>query len=82
MQRSSLPTNFDLDDDQVELAICKYWINSEQGQFARKTNPAGYENIVLHAQEHQMNLANKQAQAAPAEAEKPKTEDLGERVNE
>ena len=79
--KSSIPTNFNLDDDKVELTICRYWINSEQGQFARKTNPTGYENIVLHAQEHQMNLMTKQAQAAPAEAAKPETEDLGEKVN-
>ena len=79
--KTSIPTNFNLDDDNVELAICRYWINSEQGRFARKTNPAGYENVVLHAQEHQMNFMNKQAQAAPAEAAKPETEDLGEKVN-
>ena len=77
--KPSVPTNFNLDDDRVELAICRYWINSEQGQFARKTNPAGYENVVLHAQEHQMNFVNKQAQAAPEE--KPETEDLGEKAN-
>ena len=76
-QRSSIPTNFDLDDDIVELSICKYWINSEQGQFTRKTNPAGYENVVLHAQEHQQNLMMKQAQqGAP-----PQTDDLRENEN-
>ena len=79
--KTSIPTNYNLDDDQVELTICQYWINSEQGQFARKTNPAGYENVVLHAQEHQKNLIDKQVQAAPEEAGKPKTEELGEKVN-
>ena len=74
-QTSSIPTNYDLDDDIVELSICKYWINSEQGQFTRKTNPAGYENVVLHAQEHQQNLMLRQAASGGAP---PQTDDLRE----
>lgn len=75
---SSIPTNMQLDDDAIELSICKYWINSEQGQFNRKINPPGYQNVMLHAQEHQQNLIQKQASAPPQEQARPETDDLRE----
>jgi hypothetical protein len=50
-----------LDDHAVEFEECKRWANSEAGQSAKITNPAGFANVRAHAEAH---LRAMQAQAA------------------
>src|SRR5713101_6574824 len=41
-----------LDDHAVEFEECKRWANSEAGQSARMTNPAGFANVRAHTEAH------------------------------
>ena len=61
----SVPVDALLDDHAVEFEECKRWANSEAGQAARLTNPAGFANVRAHAEAHLRSLS---AMAAPAEA--------------
>ncbi len=49
---SSVPVDQLLDDHAVEFEECKRWANSEAGQAARMTNPAGFANVRAHAEAH------------------------------
>jgi len=48
----SVPVDQLLDDHAVEFEECKRWANSEAGQSARMTNPAGFANVRAHAEAH------------------------------
>jgi hypothetical protein len=48
----SVPVDHLLDDHAVEFEECKRWANSDAGQAARMTNPAGFANVRAHAQAH------------------------------
>jgi len=48
----SVPVDLLLDDHAVEFEECKRWANSEAGQSARMTNPAGFANVRAHAEAH------------------------------
>ena len=48
----SVPVYALLDDHAVEFEECKRWANSEAGQAARITNPAGFANVRSHADAH------------------------------
>jgi predicted RNA-binding Zn-ribbon protein involved in translation (DUF1610 family) len=48
----SVPVDALLDDHAVEFEECKRWANSEAGQAARMTNPAGFANVRAHAEAH------------------------------
>lgn len=52
---SSIPPE-EFDDHEVEMELCKVWLNSSKGQKAKSQNPAGYQNVVLHWKAHQMML--------------------------
>jgi hypothetical protein len=41
-----------LDDHATEFEECKRWANSEAGQSAKMTNPAGFANVRAHAEAH------------------------------
>jgi hypothetical protein len=58
----SVPVDTLLDDHAVEFEECKRWANSEAGQAARMTNPAGFANVRAHAEAH---LRAMSAPAAP-----------------
>jgi predicted RNA-binding Zn-ribbon protein involved in translation (DUF1610 family) len=53
----SVPVDQLLDDHAVEFEECKRWANSEAGQAARMTNPAGFANVRAHAEAHQRAVA-------------------------
>jgi hypothetical protein len=36
----------------VEFEECKRWANSEAGQSAKMTNPAGFANVRAHTEAH------------------------------
>ncbi len=48
----SVPIDQLFDDHAVELEECKRWANSDAGQAARMTNPAGFANVRAHAEAH------------------------------
>ena len=48
----SVPVDQLLDNHAVEFEECKRWANSEAGQAARMTNPAGFANVRAHAEAH------------------------------
>ena len=48
----SVPVDQLLDDHAVEFEECKRWANSEAGQSARMTNPAGFANVRARAEAH------------------------------
>jgi hypothetical protein len=53
----SVPVDDLLDDHVVEFEECKRWANSEAGQAAHQTNPAGFANVRAHAEAHLRVLA-------------------------
>ena len=68
----SVPVDQLLDDHAVEFEECKRWSNSEAGQAARMTNPAGFANVRAHAEAHlramgQAALLQAQSQPQPAQ---------------
>src|SRR6202000_926658 len=48
----SVPVDEILDDHATEFEECKRWANSEAGQAAHMTNPAGFANVRAHAEAH------------------------------
>ncbi|HKN75414.1 MAG TPA: hypothetical protein VJW94_09565 [Candidatus Acidoferrum sp.] len=48
----SVPVDQLLDDHAVEFEECKRWANSEAGQAAKMTSPAGFANVRAHAEAH------------------------------
>jgi hypothetical protein len=48
----SVPVDQLLDDHAVEFEECKRWANSDAGQAARMTNPAGFANVRAHTEAH------------------------------
>ncbi len=62
----SVPVDQLLDDHAVEFEECKRWANSEAGQSAKMTNPAGFANVRAHTEAHlrAMSLAANSAAAS------------------
>jgi len=46
-----------MDNHAVEFEECKRWANSEAGQSAKMTNPAGFANVRAHAEAHLRAMA-------------------------
>jgi hypothetical protein len=68
----SVPVDQLLDDHAVEFEECKRWANSEAGQSAHMTNPAGFANVRAHAEAHLRAMSQAALlQAAPAQKGKP-----------
>jgi hypothetical protein len=68
----SVPIDQLLDDHATEFEECKRWANSDAGQAAHMTNPAGFANVRAHAEAHlramQQALITQQLQAAAVAA--------------
>jgi hypothetical protein len=56
-----------LDDHAVEFEECKRWANSEAGQSAKMTNPAGFANVRAHAEMHLRAMQEATRSLAPAD---------------
>jgi len=52
----------DVDNHQIEAAICKEWAVSAAGRLAKKENPDGYKNVLLHMKAH-LAIVQQQQQA-------------------
>lgn len=55
----SVGVNDLLDDHEVEFQTVFDWANSDQGQQAARENPAGFQNVYLHAQMHVQAIQSK-----------------------
>jgi len=61
-EESSVPIDIDVDDHQVEAAICRSWLIGPAGRLAKRENPDGYKNVLLHMKAH-LVIVNQQMQA-------------------
>jgi len=79
--KSSIPVE-PFDDHAVEAEICQEFLVSSKGQKEKLMNPGGYQNVVLHWQEHDLQAKLKMQQTAPpqdnvGDTEKPKQPQVG-----
>jgi len=65
----SIPIDQNLDDSEIHHEIIKAYASSEHGMDARENNPLGYQNLMLHDQQHVMIIQMMMQQQAEAEAE-------------
>lgn len=59
------------DVDETEYQECLRWINSGEGQDAKRAQPLWYADVCLHTDEHEAQMKQKAAANAPAPEEKP-----------
>lgn len=59
------------DVDDTEHAECLRWINSNEGQDAKRAEPLWYADVCLHCDAHEEQMKQKAAANAPAPEEKP-----------
>lgn len=52
---SSVPIEA-IDDNNIHAEVIKALLVSDQGQYIKETNPAAYQNLMLHYNEHQMAI--------------------------
>jgi hypothetical protein len=62
-EKPSVEIDPDVDNHQIEAAVCKGWLISAAGRLAKKENPNGYKNVLLHMKAH-LAVVQQQAQAA------------------
>lgn len=67
---SSVPVD-KRDEDQVEFQECLRWINSPQGQDAKRNTPLWYADVNLHCDAQEAQMKQKAAANAPAPEQKP-----------
>jgi hypothetical protein len=53
------------DDHAAELATCRRWMSSDDGQRAKLANPQGFANVRAHAMAHYRAMAAQAAGASP-----------------
>lgn len=53
---SSIPVEPEIQNHVIRFEIDKAWLNSEAGRQAKIDNSKGYENVLLHAKEHLLNI--------------------------
>ena len=61
-EQPSVAIDEDIDNHQIEAAICKTWLISSAGRLAKLENPNGYKNILLHMKAH-LAIVNQQMAA-------------------
>jgi hypothetical protein len=61
-EQPSVQIDQDVDNHQVEAAICKTWLISSAGRLAKRENPNGYKNVLLHMKAH-LQIIQQQMQA-------------------
>lgn len=53
-----------VDNHEIEADICRRFLVSDAGRLAKTENPAGYQNVLLHMQQH-VNMTRVQTVAPP-----------------
>lgn len=56
--RSSIQVKPKTDEHQFEFKTCQNWLNSEEGLDEEESNPMGFQNVMLHAEEHWALMTN------------------------
>lgn len=65
-EQPSVVVDQDVDNHEIEAAICRHWLVSDAGRLAKVENPMGYRNVLLHMKQHLMFIQQAQmAQAGP-----------------
>lgn len=67
VQNPTVPVNPQLDDHNIHITTCQEIMNSEVGMEMQQSNPQGYQNIMLHLQQHMQILQQQQMQQAQAQ---------------
>jgi len=65
---SSVPIE-EVDVDEIHSETAQAFLVSDSGQYLKQSNPEGYQNVMLHLQEHQMRIQEKAMQAALQQAQ-------------
>lgn len=78
----SIPIDKTLDDHNVESEVCKAWLRSEVGIYAKQTNPAGYMNVMSHMKMHDFEVQMQAQMEADAEKEQSSGENGGNTQSE
>jgi hypothetical protein len=63
-EQTSLPTEPEIDDDDIHLRILKTFLSGDIGRENKKSNPEGYKNALLHARMHQQAIQMKMMEEA------------------
>lgn len=75
-QVASIPTDPMLDNSQVHVEVMRAFASSDAGQYVKDNNPEGWQNFMLHLQEHvnymQQQQMEEMEQAAAENEPKPK----------
>lgn len=58
----SIAPEFDIDDNEIHLQICKEWLLGPEGLDAKGSNPNGYNNVFAHYKQHLMDFMMKERQ--------------------
>lgn len=80
MMTPSIPIEPSIDDAQVHIEVLKAFLTSEHGEALKLNNQMGYQNVVLHLQQHEFLLQQQMMQQQEAEKEeegKGKEEEVG-----
>lgn len=56
--RSSVQVKPKTDEHQFEFRACQNWLNSPEGMDMEISNPAGFQNVLAHAEEHWAFMVN------------------------
>lgn len=62
-QLPSVEIDPDIDNHEMQATVCRNWLLSATGRLAKLEQPAGYMNVLLHLQAHQMIVQQQQMAA-------------------
>lgn len=62
----SVPVDEFVDKHEIELQVCRDWLNSDEGQADLADNPEGWANVRAHAMAHQQIIFSQQLAAMAA----------------
>jgi hypothetical protein len=71
IEEPSVPIEPDVDNDAIQLEICKSWAVGPQGRDAKINNPKGYKNVLLHAKMHADNMKQQMAPPPSSQPQNP-----------
>lgn len=76
MEVSSVEIDPDVDNHQIEAAVCRSWLVGAAGRLAKIENPSGYKNVMLHMKAHieQIQITQPQVQPESGDEDVPASE--------
>lgn len=67
----SVPIDPEWDDNAIEYQTVSDWVNSEDGQKAKRINPQGFQNVLLHGAAHKQAVQDAAKNNPPANVKPP-----------